>query len=74
MTKLEQVRAAAAAARLYVDSYSPGDGVTRYRFMTTDVDYFATNGVFTALGIADALTFAIGAMTGYQQAQEEAGR
>jgi hypothetical protein len=71
MTKFEEVRAIAATAKLYVDSYSPGDGVTRYRFMTTDVDYFATNGVFTALGIGDAMTFAVGAMTGYQQAKEE---
>ena len=54
MTKLERK---AREAGLYVDSYSPGDGVTRYRFFGKPMDYFAGRGLFTALGKKEAETW-----------------
>jgi len=41
---------------LHVTTYSPGDGVTRYRFSREDLDYFALGGnnSFTALGVKEA--------------------
>lgn len=57
------VEAAARAAGLYVGVWSPGDGVTRYRFFTKTTrgsqyaDYHEGDGVYTALGRKDALAF-----------------
>jgi len=50
---------------LFIDTWSPGDGATRYRFFTEPVDYFAGQvghpyGLFTALGLKEAVTFAKG--------------
>ena len=53
---------------LHVDTWSPGDGVTRYRFwnrgvMDTPAEelcYFSCNGIYTALGLAEACTFVAG--------------
>ena len=60
----ELLRKKAAEAGLYVATYSPGDGVTRYRFIKSrggrPVSYFAQNGIYTALGISEAETFLAG--------------
>lgn len=45
---------------LWLRKYSPGDGVTRYRFMRKNVSYFADDGIFTALGIGQAETWLAG--------------
>jgi len=52
---------------IYVKTYSPGDGQTRYRFFRKDPNgkelsgYFGPeNGVFTALGSSEAYSFARG--------------
>jgi len=52
---------------LYVDEWSPGDGVTRYRFAEeNEGGYFGAGRVrYTALGYAEAATFARGAQAGY---------
>lgn len=42
---------------LYVSAYSPGDGITRYRFYTTPKRFFHGDGIFTALGKREALIF-----------------
>jgi len=41
---------------LYVGIYSPGDGVTRYRFFKSKkpVSYFQMTGLYTALGLSEA--------------------
>jgi hypothetical protein len=46
----------AARLDLYMTTWSPGDGATRYRFSRLDHDYFALGGnnSFTALGIKEA--------------------
>jgi hypothetical protein len=47
---------------IFMDTYSPGDGVTRYRFFNrAGNDYFGpANGCFTALGIKEATAYAVG--------------
>lgn len=44
---------------LHIRTYSPGDGITRYRFFTNPENgYFGPdNGIYTALGLAEARTF-----------------
>lgn len=78
LTRMEQLRSDAKAAGLIVDTYSPGDGVTRYRFFKAGgyalpraVTYF--NGhdpVDTVLGIAKAEQF----VSDYVARQEYAAR
>lgn len=50
-----------------IETYSPGDGVTRYRFFQNappNQSYFGPdNGIYTALGYAQAETFAQGLMS-----------
>ena len=44
---------------LFYQTYSPGDGMTRYKFTSRDIDYFAASGstdYYTCLGISEALT------------------
>jgi hypothetical protein len=66
--RLEALKADAAIHGLYLDTYGPGDGVIRYRFFTEPADYFAGDGVYTALGYAEALTFVRGFAAGRRQA------
>ena len=61
------------------DTYSPGDGVTRYRFFTVSAlgrrfgyDYFAGRGDFTALGLAEAQTYALGRCHGAARREGDA--
>ena len=72
MTRLEQLRA--DIAPFWVDTWSPRDGVTRYRFFISkhsrsgnDINgYFGPdNGICTAFGWSEATTFACGLMQGY---------
>ena len=71
MTRLEQLRE--EVAPFWVDTWAPGDGITRYRFFaqkcSRDTDhvngYFGPdNGIYTALGYGDACTFAAGLVHG----------
>ena len=54
----------AAVAGLYMAAYSPGDGVTRYRFFLTPRSYFQSDGLFTALGTREAMAFVRGFWSG----------
>ncbi len=49
----------AEAMGVHVRTWSPGDGVTRYRFFTDpNNDYFGPDsGLYTALGLKEAITF-----------------
>uniref|UniRef100_A0A6H1ZZ97 Uncharacterized protein n=1 Tax=viral metagenome TaxID=1070528 RepID=A0A6H1ZZ97_9ZZZZ len=62
-TRLEQLQKACGEVGLWVDTYSPGDGITRYRFFKeAGNSYFGPkNGIYTALGFKEARTFARGA-------------
>ena len=65
MSRLSELEDKARRAGLYVYTYSPGDGVTRYRFSReAGSDYFACRSVYTALGLAEAHCFANGAVIG----------
>lgn len=63
MAKITSRRArlerSARESGLYVATYSPGDGVTRYRFIKSrkPVSYFQQNGLYTALGLSEAETW-----------------
>lgn len=58
--KLRELQVACEKAGFYVDTYSPGDGVTRYRFSSKPAGYFASNGDYTALGMREAVAYARG--------------
>ncbi len=62
-TRLDKLRADLPPG-YSVETYSPGDGVTRYRFFKNapaKQDYFGPdNGIYTALGYKEAETFASG--------------
>ncbi len=62
-TRIDRLRATLPQG-YSIETYSPGDGVTRYRFFkdaSPHQDYFGPdNGVYTALGYAQAETFAEG--------------
>lgn len=51
----------------YVSTYSPGDGVTRYRFSSESGDYFEMRKEFTALGFKEAMAYAKGRVDGVNQ-------
>jgi hypothetical protein len=54
---------AVSQSGLHMATYSPGDGVTRYRFFNRSsarVGYFESDGLFTALGRKEAYAFARG--------------
>lgn len=66
LTRKEELDRDASALGLYVCTYSPGDGVTRYRFFQLEngerhSSYFGPeNGIYTALGLKEANTFLAG--------------
>ena len=49
---------------LHVSTWSPGDGVTRYRFHRTNEDYNSGNEVQTVLGRKAAMLFLRGVQVG----------
>lgn len=49
---------------LKVYTWSPGDGVTRYRFSLSPYGYEADSGLFTALGLAEAFVWLKGYRSG----------
>lgn len=68
MTKPELMRQAECIAHLYVKTYSPGDGDTRYRFFTNYADDFHSSfGVFTAVGLNQATMFLHGYIEGLRR-------
>jgi len=45
---------------LFISTWSPGDGITRYRFHHgIDEDYFSCQSVYTALGRKEAACFGL---------------
>lgn len=58
-SKPQAIKRLANLAGFDVHTYSPGDGVTRYRFGHGD-DYFSMQSSYTALGASEALAYANG--------------
>ncbi len=75
MASKKEVRELTIAARVYVDTWSPGDGMTRYRFANVPGDYFAwssvTETLATCLGARDALQFLHGVVAGRRLEREQ---
>ena len=65
-SRREHLEDSCERAGLKVDTWSPGDGMTRYRFFLAGdlqgYDYFGGRGIFTALGIKEAFAFVNGAL------------
>lgn len=61
-TRLAELQEAALKRGLHVSTYSPGDGVTRYRFFDKPGNsYFGPdNGIYTALGLKEAWAYVYG--------------
>jgi hypothetical protein len=61
-TRLEELQDYAKEHKLYVATWSPGDGTTRYRFFDKPGNsYFGPgSGIYTALGIKDAWNYLYG--------------
>lgn len=60
-TRLEELEELAKERGLYVRTWSPGDGQTRYRFFKEPSGYFGPHdGIYTALGLKEARTFLAG--------------
>lgn len=53
-----------------VREWSPGDGVTRYRFVWAGQSYFETDGLVTVLGYGNAQRVARGILIGYDVATD----
>lgn len=47
-----------------VSTWSPGDGITRYRFFRVETDYFGDHAIYTALGAKEARVFLAGFAAG----------
>ena len=73
MKRIDMLRSLAKEAGCYVAEWSPGDGVTRYRFYhgTQPRQYYdEVNPCYTALGYREALTYLHGRVAGYQAGRE----
>ena len=59
LSRKEALRGNARRVGLYVAVYSPGDGVSRFRFFkgVKPRSFFTADGIYTALGISEAETF-----------------
>ena len=65
MNRYDELREACENVNVRVARWSPGDGVTRYRFFNAtnhnqENSYFESDGDFTALGIKEATAYARG--------------
>jgi len=45
---------------LHIETWAPGDGMTRYRFFTKPTDYHGGDGIYTARGLKEAWCFVRG--------------
>ena len=67
MATSKEVQEAAEAAGVYVGTWSPGDGITRYRFASVPGSYSSwslCDMLATCLGASDALQFLHGVVVG----------
>ncbi len=74
MSRLSELENDAKLVGMTVSTYSPGDGVTRYRFFRIEdkSTYFGpANGIHTVLGLGNAEEFLAGAHIGYGRARHE---
>lgn len=73
MSRKQELTERASRVGLYVTTYSPGDGHTRYRFSHNDSDDFACKALYTSRGIYDAQTWLGGYMACYYASERDRG-
>lgn len=66
MTRLDDLRSVLAPLGLTVDTWSPGDGMTRYKFLPIGKEYFSDRGIATVFGFKDADLFTTGLVQGFE--------
>ena len=68
MTRRQHLESICGHAGLFIHTWSPGDGITRYRFFTEPGQsyYGPKDGIYTALGIKEACNFAMAYKMGKQ--------
>lgn len=74
MATSQDVQMLTAAVNVYVDTWSPGDGITRYRFASVPGDYFEWSSydtLATCLGARAALQFLHGVVAGRRLEREQ---
>lgn len=61
-TRIQELEERCREKGIGVGTWSPGDGITRYRFFTSTeaADYFRGDGDYTALGWKEACAYACG--------------
>jgi len=67
-SRIQMIQYAERECSLVVAMWSPGDGVTRYRFQAPGPgagSYDADHGVYTALGLSEAWAFLRGFRAGF---------
>ena len=73
-TWIENAREILAPMGLTVDTWSPGDGETRYRFLPLGKDYFSDRGIWTVNGKGNADTFLTGLVQGFEIGWKECAK
>jgi hypothetical protein len=74
MTTEKEVQQEATRLGVPLSTYSPGDGITRYRFGGESNEYFASSAWTTVLGARDALTWLAGYGHAASRAREQSQR
>ena len=73
-SRLTDLRDLAARHGLYIYTYSPGDGITRYRMSNSShSNYFACHALHTALGFSQAQLYVTGFIDGYWNGHVDQG-
>lgn len=72
MSRSERLTKYLSGTGIAVSEWSPGDGVTRYRFLFDGQTYFETDGIVTVLGYGNAQRVARGIRAGFDAARAQA--
>ncbi|MCK9602016.1 MAG: hypothetical protein M0R06_23425 [Sphaerochaeta sp.] len=70
-TWIENAREILAPMGLSVDTWSPGDGETRYRFLPMGHEYFSHEGIGTLYGKKAADDFLTGLVQGFERGKPD---
>ena len=69
-TWIDEARESLEPMGLTIDTWSPGDGETRYRFLPLGHSYFSHDGIATVLGKGKADIFLTGLIQGFERGKQ----